>query len=80
MELISEFDFEIKHIKGKDNRLEDTLSWSVNTINLATKSVKESNFKNIIVGKFTGRMCLSLMERTTTTMACFQARTTSTMA
>jgi hypothetical protein len=48
MELISEFDFEIKHIKGKDNKLENTLSWSVHTIHLAKKSVKESNIKNII--------------------------------
>jgi hypothetical protein len=29
MLLIREFDFEIKHIKGKDNKVEDALSQSV---------------------------------------------------
>jgi hypothetical protein len=28
MVLISEFDFDIRHIKGKENRVEDTLNWS----------------------------------------------------
>jgi hypothetical protein len=30
--------------------------------------------KGEIVGMFTGRVCLSLMERTTTTMVCLQER------
>jgi len=34
MVLISEFDFEIKHIKGKENRVEDALSRSMETIHL----------------------------------------------
>jgi hypothetical protein len=32
MDLLSEFDFEIKHIKGKENRLVDALSRSVKII------------------------------------------------
>jgi len=45
MALINEFDFEIKHIKGKENRVEDALIWSVHTIHLETKSVGDSNIK-----------------------------------
>jgi hypothetical protein len=36
MALLSEFDFEIKHIKGKENRVSDALSRSVKMIHLAT--------------------------------------------
>jgi hypothetical protein len=35
MALLSEFDFEIKHIKGKENRVVDALSRSVKMIHLA---------------------------------------------
>jgi hypothetical protein len=38
MALLSEFDFEIKDIKGKENRVVDALSRSMKTINLATVS------------------------------------------
>jgi hypothetical protein len=48
MALISEFDFEIKHIKGKENKVEDALSQSVQTIHLATTSVGESDIKQRI--------------------------------
>jgi hypothetical protein len=48
MALISEFDFEIKHIKGKENKVVDTLSRSVQTIHLATTSVGESNIQQRI--------------------------------
>jgi hypothetical protein len=48
MELISEFDFEIKHIKGKENRLAYALFRSVQTIHLAITSVGESNIKQRI--------------------------------
>ena len=48
MELISEFDFEIKNIKGKENRVEDALSRSVQTIHIATTSVGESDIQQRI--------------------------------
>jgi hypothetical protein len=48
MELISEFGLEIKKIKGKENRVADTLSQSVWTIHLVTTSVGESNINKII--------------------------------
>ena len=34
MDLTNEFDFEIKHIKGKENRVVDALSRSMKTIHL----------------------------------------------
>jgi hypothetical protein len=45
MALISEFDFEIKHIKGKENRVVGALSRSVQMIHLETTGVGESNIK-----------------------------------
>jgi hypothetical protein len=41
MTLLSEFDLEIKHIKGKENRVVDALSISVKTIHLAATSTYE---------------------------------------
>jgi hypothetical protein len=41
MALINEFDFEMKHIKGKDNKVTDALSWGVQIIQLTTTSVRE---------------------------------------
>jgi hypothetical protein len=43
MALISEFDFEIKHIKGKENKVLDTHNQSVQTVHLTTVSVGESD-------------------------------------
>jgi hypothetical protein len=45
MALLSEFDFEIKHIKGKKNKVADTLSRSMKTIHLTTVSTCETNVK-----------------------------------
>jgi hypothetical protein len=45
MALLSKFDFEIKHIKGKENRVVDALSRSMKTIHLATVSTYETNVK-----------------------------------
>jgi hypothetical protein len=42
---LSEFDFEIKHIKGKENRVVDALSRSMKTIQLAAVSTCETNVK-----------------------------------
>jgi hypothetical protein len=45
MALLSEFDFEIKHIKGKENRVVDALSRSMKTIHLAAVSTCETDVK-----------------------------------
>jgi hypothetical protein len=54
MALISEFDFEIQHIKGKENRVVDALSRSMQTIHLATTSVCESDIKHRIINSLQG--------------------------
>jgi hypothetical protein len=48
MVLLSEFDFEIKHIKGKENRVVDALSRSMKTIHLAAVSTCETDVKERI--------------------------------
>jgi hypothetical protein len=45
MALLSEFDFEIKHIKGKENKVADALSQNMKTIHLAMVSTCETDFK-----------------------------------
>jgi hypothetical protein len=45
MALLSEFDFEIKHIKGKENRVVDALSISVKTIHLVVVSTSKTYVK-----------------------------------
>jgi hypothetical protein len=45
MALLSEFDFEIKHIKGKENKVVNALSRSMKTIHLAAVSTCETNVK-----------------------------------
>ena len=45
MALLSEFHFEIKHIKGKENRVADARSRSMKTIHLATVSTYELDIK-----------------------------------
>jgi hypothetical protein len=45
MALLSKFDFEIKHIKGKENKVVDALSRSMKTIHLAAVSTCEMNVK-----------------------------------
>jgi hypothetical protein len=46
MALLREFDFEIKHIKGKENRVADALSRSMRMIHLAAVSTCETDVKN----------------------------------
>jgi hypothetical protein len=48
MALLSEFDFEIKHIKGKENRVVDALSRSMKVVHLAVVSASESDIKERI--------------------------------
>jgi hypothetical protein len=45
MALHSEFDFEIKHVKGKENKVVDSLRKSMKTIHLAGVSTWEMNVK-----------------------------------
>jgi hypothetical protein len=45
MDLLSEFDFEIKHIKGKENRVADDLRRSVNMIQLEAVSTFENDVR-----------------------------------
>jgi hypothetical protein len=45
MDLLSEFDFEIKHIKGKQNRVSDALSRNMKVINFEDISTCESDIK-----------------------------------
>jgi hypothetical protein len=45
MALLSEFDFEIKHIKGKENRVDDSLSRSMKVIHLVAISTCEIDVK-----------------------------------
>jgi hypothetical protein len=45
MGFLSEFDFEIKHVKGKENKVVDALSRSMKTIHLAAVSTCETNVK-----------------------------------
>jgi hypothetical protein len=46
MALLRKFDFEIKHIKGKENRVVDALRRSMKIIHLAAVSTCETDVKN----------------------------------
>jgi hypothetical protein len=48
MALLSEFYFEIKHIKGKENKVANALSRSMRTIHLAAVSTCNIDVKNIV--------------------------------
>jgi hypothetical protein len=45
MDILTEFDFEIKHIKGKENRVVDSLRRSMKVFHLAAVSIDESDIK-----------------------------------
>jgi hypothetical protein len=45
MTLLSDFDFEIKHIKGKENRVVDSLSRIMKVVHLASVSTSELDIK-----------------------------------
>lgn len=48
MELINEFDFEINHIKGKDNGVIDALNKSMHTIYMEKVSKRKNDIKYMI--------------------------------
>jgi hypothetical protein len=45
MDLLSDFDFEIKHIKGNKNRVVDSLSRSMKVVHLVAVSASESDIR-----------------------------------
>lgn len=46
LSFLNEYDFEMKHIKGKENKVVDALSGSMQVIHTTTMSTCEFNFKN----------------------------------
>lgn len=48
MELINEFDFEINHIKGKDNGVINALNKSMHTIYMEKVNKRKNDIKYII--------------------------------
>ena len=49
LELLCEFDFEIKHIKGKQNKVVDALKWKVQEMHVASLSIFQSYLRQQIV-------------------------------
>jgi hypothetical protein len=49
LEFLSEYDFDIKHIKGKENKVVDTLSRRVHELHAITISMYQSDLKEIII-------------------------------
>jgi hypothetical protein len=45
LEFLSEYDFDIKHIKGKENKVDDTLSRRVHEFHSTAISMYQSNLK-----------------------------------
>jgi hypothetical protein len=48
-EFLSEYDFDIKHIKGKENKVDDALSRRVHEMHATTISMYQSYLKDIIL-------------------------------
>jgi hypothetical protein len=54
MEFLSEYDFDMKHIKGRENKFYDALSRRVHTMHATNVSMHQSDLKKIILdGPFT---------------------------
>ncbi|WP_236770956.1 hypothetical protein, partial [Acinetobacter johnsonii] len=49
MEFLSEYDFDIKHIKGKENKFVDALSRRVHIMHATIVSMHHSDLKSIIL-------------------------------
>jgi hypothetical protein len=63
MEFLSEYDFNINHIKGKENKVSDALSRRVHVIHATAVSMHQSDLKRIILyGLFTDQHYLQVKE------------------
>jgi hypothetical protein len=49
LEFLSEYDFDIKHIKGKENKVVDALSRRVHLMHVTVVSMHQSDLKRIIL-------------------------------
>jgi hypothetical protein len=49
MEFLSEYDFDIKHIKGKENKVFDALTRRVHTMHATAVSMHQENLKRRIL-------------------------------
>ena len=49
LEFLCEFDFEIKHIKGKENKIVDAISREVQEMHVASLNISQSNLRQQIV-------------------------------
>ena len=45
LEFLCEFDFEIKHIKGRENKVADALNWKVQEMHVASLSICQSDLR-----------------------------------
>ena len=54
LEFLCEFDFEIKHIKGKENKVADALSRKVQEMHVASLSICQSDLRQQIVSHTAG--------------------------
>jgi hypothetical protein len=52
LEFLSEYDFDINHIKGKENKVVDALSRGVHLMHATTVSMHQSDLKSIILDVF----------------------------
>ena len=54
LEFLCEFDFEIKHIKGKENKVADALSRKAHEMHVESLSICQSDLRQQIVNHTTG--------------------------
>ena len=54
LEFLCEFDFEIKHIKGKENKVADALSRQVQEMHVASLSIFQLDLRHQIVNRTAG--------------------------